>query len=55
MDYAIIVENIIDLGFPIVMCLLLYHSNNNIISELKDVVSANTEAISKVLDKMGDK
>lgn len=40
-------------GFPIVMCLLIYFENNRTISALKESINRNTEAMEKILIKLG--
>lgn len=40
-------ELIRELGFPVVMCILMFHQNNTVIKELKSAVDTLTLAIAK--------
>lgn len=50
MDYTQLTQAVGTLGFPIVAYGLMFWFNVKIVSELRDVVSKNTEAINNLLD-----
>lgn len=53
MEATAVIQSIIDVGFPIVMCLLMYYSNQRTIEDLNETINNNTIAILRLADKMG--
>lgn len=52
MNYEQIVTLIGSLGFPIVVCFILFWFINKTIEEVKDTVDNNTRMVEKLLDKI---
>lgn len=48
-----ITQLISTVGFPIVMCLLMYFQNKNTIENMKSSIDENTKALKELLQKLG--
>lgn len=53
MDVQVIASLISSIGFPIAMCLLVYHHDTQTIDELRKTVEANTLATKHLADVIG--
>lgn len=49
----IFINAISNVGFPIVMCIMIYQNQTSQIKEITKVVSNNTNVISKIAKKLG--
>lgn len=47
-----IITAISSVGFPIIMCLLVFYSNEKTITELKDTISKLNVTLEKILTKI---
>ena len=48
-----IITAVTTVGFPIVMCLLIFYSNEKTLKELKETISALNTTMEKLLTKVG--
>lgn len=53
MDIATITQLIGSVGFPIVCCIYLIHTNSKTIEDLRQTIENNTEVIIRLSSKLG--
>lgn len=49
-----IISSVTTVGFPIVMCLLIYTKQNETIENLRNSIEKNSNLIEKLITKLGE-